>query len=75
MVALRYNKIKDFLHKPQFNGFTKKDLFIMSFFKKGWGQDIAALSNMAESIVNLSITNPDQIDEYRLLLKEVIKWI
>jgi len=73
MVALRYDKIKDFLHKPQFNGFTKKDLFIMSFIKKGWGQDIAALSNMAEAIVNLSITNFDKINEYRDLLKEVIK--
>ena len=45
----------------------------MTFIKKGWGQDIATLSNMAEALVNLSITNPSNIDEYRCLLKEVIK--
>ena len=32
----RYNKIKDFLLRKDFNGFTKDDLFIMSFIKKGW---------------------------------------
>ena len=69
----RYNKIKQFLLRPNFNGFTKKELFIMAFIKKGWGQDIATLSNMAEALVNLSITNPSNIDEYRVLLKEVIK--
>ena len=69
----RYNKIKQFLLRPNFNGFTKKELFIMAFIKKGWGQDIAALSNMAEALVNLSVANPSNIDEYRVLLKEVIK--
>ena len=69
----RYNKIKEFLSRPNFNGFTRKELFIMTFIKKGWGQDIATLSNMAEALVNLSITNPSNIDEYRVLLKEVIK--
>ena len=33
----------------------KNIFFIMTFIKKGWGQDIAALSNMAESLVNISI--------------------
>ena len=37
----RYEKIKTFLLKPNFNGFTKDDLFIMQFIKKGWGHDIA----------------------------------
>ena len=60
----RYNKIKDFLMRPDFNGFTKEDLFIMSIIKKGWGHDIAALSNMAEAITNLSVSNPKQNDEY-----------
>ena len=44
---IRYQRIKTFLTKPKFNGFTKNELFIMAFIKKGWGQDIAALSNMA----------------------------
>ena len=55
----RFEKIKRFLLKDDFNGFTSDDLFIMQFIKKGWGQDIAALSNMAEALVNLSIKNPN----------------
>ena len=69
---IRYEKIKDFLLQPNFNGFTKDDLFIMQFIKKGWGHDIAALSNMAESMVNLTNANPDQKNEYQLLMKEII---
>jgi len=68
----RYEKIRSFLLKPGFNGFTKEDLFIMSIIKKGWGHDIAALSNMAEALVNLSITNPHKTNEYWLLLNEVV---
>ena len=52
----RYNQIKDFLESEDFNGFTKKDLFIMQFIKKGWGQDIAALSNMAEALTNIALS-------------------
>ena len=59
--------------RPDFNGFTKDDLFIMSIIKKGWGHDIAALSNMAEAIANLSVSNPKQIDEYCYLVNEIIK--
>ena len=59
----RYNKIKDFLLTPDFNGFTGDDLFIMQFIKKGWGHDIAALSNMAEAMANLAIGNPENIQE------------
>lgn len=43
-------RIQKFLETDAFEGFTSKDLFIMQFVKKGWGQDIAALSNMAEGI-------------------------
>ena len=68
----RYEKIRSFLLKPGFKGFTKEDLFIMSIIKKGWGHDIAALSNMAEALVNLSITNPHKTNEYWLLLNEVV---
>ena len=42
---IRYERIKDFLLQPNFNGFTKDDLFIMQFIKKGWGHDIAAAFN------------------------------
>jgi hypothetical protein len=45
-----YKKIKAFLQRDNFDGFTAEDLFIIQFFKKGWGQDIAALSNMAEGL-------------------------
>jgi hypothetical protein len=69
----QYHRIKNFLLKKGFNGFTKKDLFIIAFIKKAWGQDIACLSNIAESLVNLSIINPPNIIEYRLLMNEVIK--
>ena len=57
-ISNRYIRIKEFLMKDGFNGFCSEDLFIMQFIKKGWGQDIAALSNMAEAMVNLSIKNP-----------------
>ena len=69
----RYNKIKDFLMRPDFNGFTKEDLFIMSIIKKGWGHDIAALSNMAEALANLSVSYPKNIDEYSFLINEVVR--
>ncbi|MBT3838301.1 MAG: hypothetical protein HOB40_01710 [Candidatus Marinimicrobia bacterium] len=68
----RYNKIKSFLLKSNFSGFTKDDLFIMQFIKKGWGHDIAALSNMAEAFMNFSHSNPAKIPEYQQLLSEVV---
>ena len=68
----RFDLIKEFLRREDFNGFTSEDLFIMQFIKKGWGQDIATLSNMAESLVNLSIKNPND-DEYESLINEVVK--
>jgi len=69
----RYEKIKDFLTRTDFNGFTKDDLFIMAIIKKGWGHDIAALSNMAEALANLSVSDPKNIDEYSFLINEVVK--
>lgn len=45
-----WKRIESFLENRSFAGFTSKHLFIMTFIKKGWGQDIAALSNMAEAI-------------------------
>jgi hypothetical protein len=49
-----YEKIRSFLNRKNFDGFTVDDLFIIQFFKKGWGQDIAALSNMAEALRNMA---------------------
>jgi len=45
-----WNRVQNFLNQGSFNGFTKNDLFILRFVKKGWGQDIATLSNMAEAV-------------------------
>ena len=68
----RFSRIKNFLLSKDFNGFTSDDLFIMQFIKKGWGQDIAALSNMAEALVNLSVKNPND-RQYESLINEVVK--
>ena len=51
-------RVQSFLRTPNFDGFSKQDLFIKNFIKKGWGQDIAALSNMAEAIANIVRSNP-----------------
>ena len=69
----RYNKIKKFLEEKNFNGFTKKHLFIMTFIKKGWGQDIAALSNMAEALVNISIKHNEKQSEIEKLINTLVK--
>lgn len=58
-----FKRVSSFLQREAFNGFTSNDLFIMQFVKKGWGQDIAALSNMAEALMEASkaqrITKPE----------------
>ena len=46
----RFRRITEFLDRDNFDGFTEEDLFIKQIIKKGWGQDVAALSNMAEAI-------------------------
>ena len=48
--STHYHRVKNFLKKDTFDGFTNNDLFIIQFVGKGWGQDIAALSNMAEAL-------------------------
>ncbi len=68
----RYKRIVQFLEKKSFYGFTKKDLFIMWFIKKGWGQDIAALSNIAESIANIAASDPLRLDLYKKFLKKTL---
>ena len=45
-----WDRVEEFLSATSFKGFTSDDLFIKRFIPKGWGQDIAALSNMAEAI-------------------------
>ena len=68
-----YSRIKIFLLNKNFKGFTKKDLFIMQFIKKGWGQDIAALSNMAEALTNIAISEQKPLDEIKELMTELVK--
>tara|TARA_B100000795_G_C22778196_1_gene431018 strand:- start:146 stop:1195 length:1050 start_codon:yes stop_codon:yes gene_type:complete len=68
-----YSRIKKFLLQKDFEGFTKKDLFIMQFIKKGWGQDIAALSNMAEALTNIAINEQKPLDEVRDLIIQVLE--
>ena len=68
----RYSQVKIFLEREDFNGFTKKDLFIMKFIKKGWGQDIVALSNMAEALTNIALSGSRPEDEIKQLLEAVI---
>ena len=69
---IRFKRIERFLLKSKFNGFTKDDLFIMGFIKKGWGQDIVALSNMAESLVNIHIENIKFRTECERLMETVL---
>ena len=71
--APQLKRITDFLSRTSFDGFTSKDLFIKQIVKKGWGQDIAALSNMAEALTNLAIQYPEQLPKYKTLLLEVTR--
>ena len=73
MLKRNLKTIDNFLTKEKFNGFSKRHLFIMNFIKGGWGQDIAALSNMAEGIINYSIKKPEDIDYCRNLIRCVLK--
>lgn len=76
----RYRKIKKFLQRENFEGFTKKDLFIKNFISKGWGQDIAALSNMAEALRNLAVDDkredrPAEVVEEKIaLLNRIVQF-
>lgn len=53
MQSKEFQKVSNFLSYKPFKGFSKEHLFIKRFIKKAWGQDIAALSNMAEAVENL----------------------
>ena len=70
--APQIKRITDFLSSGSFDGFTSKDLFIKQIVKKGWGQDIVALSNMAEALTNIAIQNTQKLLECRSLLHEVV---
>ena len=66
-------QIKMFLNRSNFDGFTKKDLFIKRIIGKEWGQDIAALSNMAEALANIARTKTGPDEDFKELLGEVVK--
>jgi hypothetical protein len=65
-------RIIGFLERDSFQGFTSDDLFIMQFVKKGWGQDIAALSNMAEALMNTSKSGLVGDSEVKILFNSVV---
>jgi hypothetical protein len=67
-----WRRIEGFLESDSFQGFTSKDLFIMKFIKKGWGQDIASLSYMAEAISSRAEIGNLNREEAKLLMREVI---
>ena len=69
----RYEKLREFLSRDDFDGFTGNELFIMQFIKKGWGQDIAALSNMAEALANIAIADPNRRPEVAPLLAGAVE--
>ena len=71
-IQKRYARIKNWLEADSFEGFTSRDLFIMQFIKKGWGQDIAALSNMAEALQNMAAREPAKRKEIRPLMDELV---
>ena len=71
-IEKRYQRIKNWLQSDSFDGFTASDLFIMQFIKKGWGQDIAALSNMAEALVNIAQNKQARREEIRPLMQELV---
>ena len=68
-----YERIQTFLEREAFSGFSSEDLFIMQFVPRGWGQDIAALSNMAEGLRNLVELEPSRHAAVEPLLTEVVE--
>lgn len=69
---LLIQRVSAFLQRDSFDGFTADDLFIMQFVKKGWGQDIAALSNIAEALMNASKSGLIGDSEVKTLLNGVV---
>ena len=66
-----FRQIKRFLKRPDFDGFTRKDLFIKGIIGSEWGQDIAALSNMAEALHSLSETGQHSDEELPDLIEKI----
>ncbi len=68
-----WNRVEEFLGTTSFEGFTSDDLFIMNFIKKGWGQDIAALSNMAEAVhLRYQAGSIDQ-EHAMILMRQIVR--
>ena len=63
----RLNRVRSFLARENFQGFTHQELFMPAW------HSIAALSNMAESIVNLHLKGQLDIEEAVSLLKEIVR--
>jgi hypothetical protein len=72
VTSSNYKKIRSFLIRKNFDGFTVDDLFIIQFFNKGWGQDIAALSNMAEALRNMAQLEKFDSAEIKQLLNSAV---
>jgi len=70
----QFRRIAEFLDRDGFDGFTGKDLFIKQIIKKGWGQDIAALSNMSEAL-DLLTNELDSARRLDLLEKVIVRAI
>jgi hypothetical protein len=56
----------------KFDGFSENDLFIMQFVPKAWGQDIAALSNMAEAILTISRSGGLTLEDGKVYITAVV---
>lgn len=73
MASREFSQVKEFLSREYFAGFTESDLFIKKFIKQAWGQDIAALSNMAEGLCNIALTDARESPDMVLLIEQVIE--
>ena len=70
--SAEFLRVRGFLARNDFEGFTPESLFIMQFVKKGWGQDIAALSNMAEALLNSLKADLIEKSEVKALIDGVV---
>jgi hypothetical protein len=68
-----WDRVDKFLNTNSFAGFTSDDLFIMNFIKKGWGQDIAALSNMAEAVHLRHQVGTIDRERARNLMRQIVR--
>ena len=67
-------RVYKFLSQKNFRSFTKEDLFIKNFIKKGWGQDIAALSSMAEALSFATLNYPSLREQVTPLLDQTVEF-